>query len=362
MNRTFRALTSAAAVIVVLLASVVPARADLSAIRALYASAAYEEALTQLKAAADAGEDPVQVEQYRALCQIALGRLSDAEQSVERLVARNPLYRIQDRDVSPRLVAMFGDVRKRMLPATAKERYARAKASYDSGNFAAAAADFRMMLQLVADLDPGESGMSDLKQLGEGFLKLAEASLTPPAPKPAPAPKPEAAEQNAAATPPSTPSAQPPAPVKANPNVPPPPSPNAATTDPATAKPRPAPPVTPPPAAPTDRTAAGARSNAEPALFSVDDSDVTPPAEISAVLPRYQPPSGFSQLVFRGTLVVIVDEEGRVESVELVKPVSATYDATLLKAARQWRFKPATRNGRPVRYRKLFEIVLRPAA
>ena len=358
MNRTFRAFTLAAAVVVVLLASVVPARADLSAIRALYASAAYEEALTQLKAAADAGEDPVQIEQYRALCQIALGRLSDAEQAVERLIARNPLYRIQDRDVSPRLVAMFADVRKRLLPATAKERYAKAKASYDSGNFAAAASDFRVMLQLVADLDPGEAGMSDLKQLGEGFLKLAEASLTPPAPKPAPATKPEAAEQNAAAAPAATP---PPAQAKAIPNVPPPP--NAATTEPATAKPRPAAPVAPPPApAPTDRAAAGTRSSAEPVLFSVDDADVTPPAEISAVLPRYLPPSGFSQLVFRGTLVVIVDEEGRVESAELVKPVSATYDATLLKAARQWRFKPATRNGRPVRYRKLFEIVLRPAA
>jgi outer membrane biosynthesis protein TonB len=32
------------------------------------------------------------------------------------------------------------------------------------------------------------------------------------------------------------------------------------------------------------------------------------------------------------------------------------YDAQLLKAARDWRYQPATLDGKPVRYRKMIQI------
>src|SRR5262249_49146111 len=139
-------------------------------------------------------------------------------------------------------------------------------------------------------------------------------------------------------------------------------APAAAVREPAAAPPR-----ANTPAPPTGATANGASANAasgqaERSIYTAEDVDVTPPVDVAVALPRYTPPpAAFSQLVFRGTLAVVVNEKGEVESAELVKAASALYDNVLLKAARQWRFKPAMRNGKPVKFRKIFDLVLRPA-
>ncbi len=93
---------------------------DLAAVRQLYASASYEEALSRLSGLGGTS-DIQQVEQYRALCLLGLGRTAEAEQALERLVDGNPLYTIADADVSPRLVSMFHEVRRRLLPGTTKD-------------------------------------------------------------------------------------------------------------------------------------------------------------------------------------------------------------------------------------------------
>ena len=75
------------------------------------------------------------------------------------------------------------------MPAAAKDLYAKARASFDGKRFGEARAQFEEMLAVLKEAAVGDSGspVADLKQLGEGFLKLTNAELTPAAP-PAPPP------------------------------------------------------------------------------------------------------------------------------------------------------------------------------
>ena len=94
-------------------------------------------------------------------------------------------------------------------------------------------------------------------------------------------------------------------------------------------------------------------------VYTTLDKDVTPPVELERKVPAWNPPSQLSWRWFRGVVEVVVDENGGVESARLVESLADFYDAGLLEAARSWRFKPAERNGRPVKYRKLVEITMR---
>ena len=277
--------------------------------KALYASASYEEALTRLSRAEAANPD--EVDQYRALCYLALGRTDDAERSLEQIVSRAPLYALNESEVSPRLVAMFHDVRKRLLPTTARELYSTAKTSFDAKQFALASAQLKQLLQILSDgaLAGQASSMADLKMLAEGFLRLSEAEVA------------------------------------------------------AAAKPLPPPP--PPPASPP-AAAGGPPAAADSApvfrIYSAADRDIVPPLELERKLPAWVPPNPVAQrTLFRGVVEVIIDEKGAVESAVLREPVSRYYDTALLESTKTWKFRPANRGGLPVRYRMLFEIVLRPA-
>ena len=104
---------------------------DLTAVKELYASASFEEALTRL-ATIEEQVGIEQTEKYRALCLLGLGRTNEAQQSLERMVVANPLYLIPDAEVSPRLVSMFREVRKRLLPAAARDLYLEAKTNFDA--------------------------------------------------------------------------------------------------------------------------------------------------------------------------------------------------------------------------------------
>jgi TonB family protein len=273
--------------------------ADLSTAKTLYTSAAYEEALTHLSSI----KDPAlaeQVQQYRALCLLALGRADEARQALELIVVTRPFYRMNEADVSPRLISMFQDVRRRLLPAAARNLYERAKASYDAEQFADAQRDFKdlMVLMKDADLASHAAELADMKMLAEGFLTLTAAAL---APKPAPPP-------------------------------PPPPAP-----------------VTPPtPVKPTG-----------PVIYSVEDTDVVPPGDVERRLPPWDATNrALAATARRGVLEVIINERGLVESAILRAPVSPLYDNQLLEAARKWKFTPATKNGKPVKFRRLFAISL----
>ena len=96
------------------------ANAELAAARQLYANASYEEALERLGRVNPPPALADQVDTYRALGLLALGRSRESEQIIERVLTRNPKYTLDEADVSPRLVIVFRAVRARLLPVTAR--------------------------------------------------------------------------------------------------------------------------------------------------------------------------------------------------------------------------------------------------
>ncbi|MCC7043697.1 MAG: energy transducer TonB [Acidobacteria bacterium] len=301
---------------------------ELTQVRELYALASYEEALARLDAAGSR-ISPERAAQYRVLCLLGLSRTVDAERAIERLVMEHPSYAIPEAEVPPRLFAMFRDTRQRLLPTAARARYTEAKGAFDRQQFVQAARGFREVQSLLSDASfiADVDGLRDLRVLSEGFLNLAES---------------EARKAELAAAQPVTAA---PAPVAA----------------PVVAA---APPVTTTPAAVTATAPAApaaavvATPAADVAVYSEADALVRPPVEVNRRLPAWNPPPALARMEFRGQLEVIIDQDGRVASATMVQPVHPTYDTSLIDATSRWRFRPATRDEAPVRYRKTFEIVL----
>jgi TonB family protein len=61
-----------------------------------------------------------------------------------------------------------------------------------------------------------------------------------------------------------------------------------------------------------------------------------------------------------GRIEVVIDETGAVESAVMSQSVTAAYDKIALNAARTWRYTPALVNGKPVKFRKIVQITLKP--
>jgi hypothetical protein len=272
---------------------------DLANVRELYAAASYAEALEVLRGL-EGTDNTEAVEQYRALCLLGLGRTADAERALERIVMRRPLYVVPADEVSPRLVTMYHDVRRKSLPGATRQVYTRAKASYDAKDHEIAAEQFKDVLALVNDPDMASQGATfgELKQLAEGFLALSEAAI-------------------AAAAPP------------------------------------PPPPLPPPPVVEV------AKAPSMPRVYTAADADTMPPQAINRAMPGWKPPNLLvAQRSFRGVLEVIVDEQGIVEWAGMSKPSFPSYDTDLIAATKTWRFRPATKNGEPIKYRLAVEVQL----
>ena len=109
----------------------VAAQNTLTAAKQLYVSAAYEEALVAFASVPASGEDAAEIEQYRALCLLALGRSDEAARAIEQIVRGRPLYQPSQNDASPRVRSVFQEVRKRTLPTLARELYASGKTSFE---------------------------------------------------------------------------------------------------------------------------------------------------------------------------------------------------------------------------------------
>ncbi len=279
-------------------AAAAPPEGDLTAAKNLYASAAYEDALAMLAQIATKSPSKdvgIQVDEYRSLCLYALGRTTDAETAVKSLLEQDPLFELSRDDASPRIVAMFTDVRKRLLPSLAKERFRSARAAVDAKEFAKAESELNDLQRLVTEarqLDPDDDSLNDLATLVDGFRDLARQSQVATSPHPTPAPV-----------------------------------------------------ATSIPTAP-----------ARPRLYTAADRNVTPPTPLAQTIPPV--PIALASAVYgrHGVLELTIDTDGRVIAVLVRQSINMAYDGTLVAAARQWRYRPALSDGAPVRYVKTIAV------
>ena len=292
----------AGVVVVAVAAGALAASGRIDEAISLYQAARYAEALEVLdEIQAGTGNDGLAAsdrdaaDQYRALCLFALDRQPEARAALQALLERRPEYVFAEADLPPRFLAVVREAQAEVLPAVARSEYRAGKASYDRRSYGEAQRRLRRVVTIAeADGVPPEVLVSieDLAVLSRGFLGLIESSRV----------------DAVAALPPAKFAAP--------------------------APPRPAMP------------------------YTAADRDVTPPTTIEQELPNWPAVVGTSFMGARrkGTLEMIIDEKGRVASARLTQSVHPLYDQRLLAAARRWQYKPATKEGKPVPFRKILEV------
>ena len=89
-------------------------------------------------------------------------------------------------------------------------------------------------------------------------------------------------------------------------------------------------------------------------------SDIIPPKGISTLIPAY--PEELRQQGVQGEvgLQVAIDEKGTVSAVKVSRPLHPYLDFAAVQAIRQWTFKPATKNGKPVPFTANITLVFDP--
>jgi protein TonB len=75
----------------------------------------------------------------------------------------------------------------------------------------------------------------------------------------------------------------------------------------------------------------------------------TAPVLVKDVKPSYPPRALAAKQHGRVLLTLTVKPDGTVGKVRVTEHLSEELDAAAVRAAKQWRFKPGTRNGKPVR-------------
>ena len=316
----------------------------------LYAAASYDDALAafdDVRKTQPTGDDLVTIERHRLLCLVALGRTAAATDVVAGLLDARPEFVLTAGEASPRVRAVFESARARVLPELVRRRYAEAKRAFDAGDFAVAQDEFGRVSALLADpvVSANDPASADLQVLASGFQQLSASALerarankdletvqaamrvmqTPAAP--------------AAMMPPSAMTS----PAMFDPNVMATPMLSAAAAAVA--------PVTP----------AGASPRFTPlGIFTYDwrDTDVAPPVAVAQPMSGWwgsmgEPAAG-TQL---GAIEVVVDESGAVTDARVYLSVNRVYDKVLLESVKQWRYRPATKDGRPVKYRRVTGVV-----
>jgi len=282
------------------------AQEPLTIAKVYYAAAAYDEALKALASARPpaSSADATAVVAYRAYCLLALGKTDEARSVVESLVLIDPFFRPAQDQVSPRVRAFFDEVRHPLLDDVAWLAYDSAREAFERNDLTASVTDFEKAVALLDELPvPLDPDVGNLRALAAGFLDLARLRL--------------AAEQAA-----ETESMKEGATAEAG----------AVAAGPPVASPAPD---------PEDPNR----------IYSDEDPSVIKPEVVSRPLPPWVPPPGARGEAFAGVIEIVIGPDGKVESSRILESVYPLYDSLLISAARTWQFRPATRDGAPVRYR-----------
>ena len=336
------------ALFVVLMVWPVRAQDPLGAAKELYASAAYDEALSALERLRPGASPPLalEIDQYRAFCLFALGRTKEAEAVAESVVRANPLVELHAADTSPRIVALFAELQKRLLPGLIRERYRTARASMEEADTEATHDELTLVQRMLAkakSVGAWDDALADINVLVDGFLELNRTTAERrAAAKPvAPSASAEPDASNPAVT------------AAASPDVAPSAVPQVSTAAPA---PAPASAVAVEPLSAPSAGGALARS----AVYSALDTHVTGPVALRQEIPRVPANLALSMRTGKrnGIIEVTIDERGRVETALMRESVNAVFDGMVLTAARTWQYQPAKLEGTPVRYLKRIAIAL----
>lgn len=280
----------------------VPAAGSLAEARRLFGEAAYEPALEQLDGLRTSAKGVLarDVESARALCLLALGRELQAREAMAAVVDLDPLYVFPETEVAPSVVALFSEVRTARLPGVIRERFARAREAFGREDYEEAASGFEMIRALLALPEitaSSEAGtFEDMRTLAAGFHDLAAKLLAPPAP-PEPAP-----------------------------------------------------------AAPSPRTETGGTATPGSEVGSAAEVPIEPPAALDQRIDSWELVRRPGRPPYKATLSVVIDQSGRVESVRVLESNDRFADLFVSNAAQQWRYRPATRNGVPVKYTKVVSV------
>jgi TonB family protein len=275
-------------------ASLVAAQDDpLKAARDLYASAAYVEALAELarvETAASTQTTTRDTDAYRTFCLIALGRDEEAQAVAESLVRRDPALSIdQFPDASPRIAVMFDSVRRRVVPQLIRDefRVARTRAAEGAPDAESRLRKVQQLLDTAEHIGAWDETLADVRLIVNGFLELAHAALPRPAV-------------------------------------------SAATA------------------------AAAVREASSPAapVSSSTNAGVVPPVAVFQPQPTVTPAllSLVRQLRRTSTIEVVINERGTVDEVTVKQPVTPAYDKQIVAAVKTWRYKPALKDGLPIKY------------
>ncbi|HXE79578.1 MAG TPA: energy transducer TonB [Vicinamibacterales bacterium] len=114
--------------------------------------------------------------------------------------------------------------------------------------------------------------------------------------------------------------------------------------------------VSKPPIAGDPRSVSSSVDDVRSVIYSAADADVRPATLLRPVLPAEPPPDVPPDQI--GTLELIVDENGDVEHVRLISPSNRFHERMLVAHAKSWKFRPAIRDGRPVKYRAVIRLTI----
>jgi hypothetical protein len=155
----------------------VAAQDSLEDAKAQYAAASYEEALLTLTRVDTEPTNRVELEQYRAFCFIALGKIPEAERAVASLVSADPRYVPSANVASPKVLSLVSDMRKKELPAVARKLFEEGRTAFKDKDLAVSKQKFDLLLELLDDAAlKGRPENEDLRILAQGFATLVTAS------------------------------------------------------------------------------------------------------------------------------------------------------------------------------------------
>jgi len=276
----------------VMIAGTTVAQDPLVEARNLYNAAAYEDALVRLDTLQGSARGNERVVDQYRA--FCLIALGRTAQAEHAIEAVVTAAPSYHPEESPRIAAAFRDVRRRMLPDIIQRRYADAKAAFDRHDSTAALAGFQDVLTLLADADIAALvGVPPLSELRTLAIGFRDLSTPPSQP----------------ATLVLLPSTLPPA-----------------VSEPARL-----------PAA---------------VIYGITDPKVAPPVAVRESWTALN--DVFA--VRTGVVEVVIDESGDVQLATMTVPVNSVYDRLALSLARHWKYRPATLNGVPVRFRKVIAL------